>query len=185
MEIRWGPVLPRPLCHPEGDQQQLTSGGRGGRGGRGSRYTVRGRRREELEEAAAGPSHIADQPSSESETEDTAPAPAPAPAPVPAAGPSRVPVPEAGPAPRPQSGTKRKRARVPEGNTNIQTAILQALQRQNAVPTPTPLSGIEHFLMGLVPSLERMPPEVLEYVQFQIRKVIFDNTNFTLNLEPV
>ncbi|CAL8377998.1 uncharacterized protein LOC115530030 isoform X2 [Gadus morhua] len=126
-----------------------------------------------------------DQPSSESETEDTAPAPAPAPAPVPAAGPSRVPVPEAGPAPRPQSGTKRKRARVPEGNTNIQTAILQALQRQNAVPTPTPLSGIEHFLMGLVPSLERMPPEVLEYVQFQIRKVIFDNTNFTLNLEPV
>ncbi|CAL8285293.1 unnamed protein product [Boreogadus saida] len=55
-----------------------------------------------------------DQPSSESE--DAAPAPAPAPAPVPAAGPSCVPVPEAGPAPRTQSGTKRKRARVPEGN---------------------------------------------------------------------
>ncbi|XP_056460871.1 dual specificity protein phosphatase 3b isoform X1 [Gadus chalcogrammus] len=82
-------------------------------------------------------------------------------------------------------GTKRKRARVPEGNTNIQTAILQALQRQNAVPTPTPLSGNEHFVMGLVHSLERLPPEVLEYVKFQIRKVIFDNSNSTLNLEPV
>ncbi|CAL8383579.1 unnamed protein product [Arctogadus glacialis] len=135
----------------------------------------------------AGPSHNTDQPSSESDTEDAdaAPAPAPAPVPVPAAGPSCVPVPEAGPAPRPQSGTKRKRARVPEGNTNIPTAILQALQRQNAVPTPTPLSGNEHFVMGLFPSLERLPPEVLEYVKFQIRKVIFDNSNFTLNMEPV
>ncbi|CAL8269929.1 unnamed protein product [Arctogadus glacialis] len=142
---------------------------------------------EELEEAAAGPSHNTDQPSSESDPEDAdaAPAPAPVPVPVPAAGPSCVPVPEAGPAPRPQSGTKRKRARVPEGNTNMQAAILQALQRQNAVPTPTPLSGNEHFVMGLVPSLERLPPEVLEYVKFQIRKVIYDTSNFTLNLEPV
>ena len=64
----------------------------------------------------------------------------------------------------------------------MQGAILQALQRQNAVPTPTPLSGNEHFVMGLVPSLERLPPEALEYVKFKIRKVIFDN--FTLNLEP-
>ncbi|XP_059917653.1 protein PRRC2A-like [Gadus macrocephalus] len=132
---------------------------------------------EELEEAAAGPSHNTDQPSSESDPEDADAAPAPAPA--------AVPVPEAGPAPRPQSGTKRKRARVPEGNTNMQGAILQALQRQNAVPTPTPLSGNEHFVMGLVPSPERLPPEVLEYVKFQIRKVIFDTSNFTLNLEPV
>ncbi|CAL8253066.1 unnamed protein product [Boreogadus saida] len=84
-----------------------------------------------------------------------------------------------------REGTKRKRARVPEGNTNMQGAILQALQRQNAVPTPTPLSGNEHFVMGLVPSLERLPPEVLEYIKFQIRKVIFDTSNFTLNLEPV
>ena len=53
------------------------------------------------------------------------------------------------------------------------------------MPTPTPLSGNEHFAMGLVPSLDRLPPEVLEYVKFQIRKVIFDNSNFTLNLEPV
>ncbi|CAL8383901.1 unnamed protein product [Arctogadus glacialis] len=123
--------------------------------------------------------HRTIQTSSESDPEDADAAPAPAP--VPAAGPSCVPV----PAPRPQSGTKRKRARVPEGNTNMQGAILQALQRQNAVPTPTPLSGNEHFVMGLVPSLERLPPEVLEYVKFQIRKVIFDTSNFTLNLEPV
>ena len=84
------------------------------------------------------------------------------------------------------TGTKRRRARVPEGDPNIKTAILQALEGQNAVPPPTPLSGNEHFVMGLVPSLERMPPEVLEYVKFQIRKVIFDNSNFTLiNLEPI
>ncbi|CAL8240043.1 unnamed protein product [Gadus morhua 'NCC'] len=93
--------------------------------------------------------------------------------------------PAAAPAPRPQGATKRKRAaRVPEGN-NVQTAILQALQRHNSVPTPTPLSGNEHFAMGLVPSLDRLPPEVLEYVKFQIRKVIFDQSNFTVQLEPI
>ena len=63
--------------------------------------------------------------------------------------------------------------------------ILQALQRHNSVPTPTPLSGNEHFAMGLVPSLDRLPPEVLEYVKFQIRKVIFDQSNFTVQLEPI
>ncbi|CAL8312034.1 unnamed protein product [Boreogadus saida] len=94
---------------------------------------------------------------------------------------------EAGPAPRTQSGTKRKRARVPEGNNTtppnqIPAAILQALQ---SCANITPLSGIEHYVLGLVPSLVRMPPEVLEYVKFQISKVIFDNSNFTLNLEPV
>ncbi|XP_030235752.1 uncharacterized protein LOC115560462 [Gadus morhua] len=134
---------------------------------------------EELEQAAA--SHNTDQPSSESDVEDADAAPAP----VPAVGPSHVPVPEAAPAPRPQGATKRKRAaRVPEGNT-VQTAILQALQRHNSVPTPTPLSGNEHFAMGLVPSLDRLPPEVLEYVKFQIRKVIFDQSNFTVQLEPI
>ncbi|CAL8302460.1 unnamed protein product [Gadus morhua 'NCC'] len=126
---------------------------------------------------------VPDQPSSESDVEDADAAPAPAP--VPAAGPSHVPFPEAAPAPRPQGATKRKRAaRVPEGN-NVQTAILQALQRHNSVPTPTPLSGNEHFAMGLVPSLDRLPPEVLEYVKFQIRKVIFDQSNFTVQLEPI
>ncbi|CAL8253646.1 unnamed protein product [Boreogadus saida] len=84
-------------------------------------------------------------------------------------------------------GTKRKRARVPEGNNTtppnqIPAAILQALQ---SCANITPLSGIEHYVLGLVPSLVRMPPEVLEYVKFQISKVIFDNSNFTLNLEPV
>ncbi|CAL8268801.1 unnamed protein product [Boreogadus saida] len=128
-----------------------------------------------------------EQPSSESEDAAPAPAPAPVPVPVPAAGPSCVPVPEAGPAPRTQSGTKRKRARVPEGNNptpsnQIPAAILQALQ---SCANITPLSGIEHYVLGLVPSLVRMPPEVLEYVKFQISKVIFDNSNFTLNLEPV
>ena len=71
------------------------------------------------------------------------------------------------------------------GGDNVQTAILQALQRHNSVPTPTPLSGNEHFAMGLVPSLDRLPPEVLEYVKFQIRKVIFDQSNFTVQLEPI
>ncbi|CAL8397621.1 unnamed protein product [Boreogadus saida] len=100
----------------------------------------------------------------------TAATPAPAPAPVPAAG----------PAPRPQSGMKRKRASgVPGGNTPIQEAILQALQRDGQ------LCADAHFLNGLLPSLKRLPPDTKEYVKFQIHKVIFDATQSTLNLEPV
>ncbi|CAL8253740.1 unnamed protein product [Boreogadus saida] len=90
----------------------------------------------------------------------------------------------------PQDHRAGRRGREPgyqRGTTQTPTAILQALHScaNPAVPTPTPLSGNEHFVLGLVPSLERMPPEVLEYVKFQIYKVIFDNSHFTLNLEPV
>ncbi|CAL8363184.1 unnamed protein product [Boreogadus saida] len=109
----------------------------------------------------------------ESDPDDVPAAATAAPAtPAPAAGPA--------PAPRPQSGMKRKRASgVPCGNTPIQEAILQALQRDGQLCSDT------HFLNGLLPSLKRLPPDTKEYVKFQIHKVIFDATQFTLNLEPV
>ncbi|CAL8383577.1 unnamed protein product [Arctogadus glacialis] len=77
-------------------------------------------------------------------------------------------------------GMKRKRASgVPCGNTPIQEAILQALQRDGQ------LCEDAQFLNGLLPSLKRLPPDTKEYVKFQLHKVIFDATQFTLNLEPV
>ncbi|XP_030216398.1 nischarin-like [Gadus morhua] len=129
--------------------------------------------------AAAGPSHNTDQLSgNESDPVDvpaaaaTAATPAPAAGPVPAAGP--------GPAPAPSPPSGRKRASgVPCGNTPIQEAILQALQRDGE------LCADAEFLNGLLPSLKRLPPDAKEYVKFQIHKVIFDATQFTLNLEPV
>ena len=76
--------------------------------------------------------------------------------------------------------TGRKRASgVPCGSTPIQEAILQALQRDGE------LCADAEFLNGLLPSLKRLPPDAKEYVKFQIHKVIFDATQFTLNLEPV
>ncbi|CAL8370477.1 unnamed protein product [Boreogadus saida] len=78
------------------------------------------------------------------------------------------------------TGMKRKRASgVPDGNTPIQEAILQALQRDGQ------LCADAQFLNGLLPSLKRLPPDTKEYVKFQIHKVIFDATQSTLNLEPV
>ncbi|CAL8233988.1 unnamed protein product [Boreogadus saida] len=41
------------------------------------------------------------------------------------------------------------------------------------------------LLNSLLPSLKRLPPDTKEYVKFQIHKVLFDATQFTLNLEPV
>ncbi|CAL8341825.1 unnamed protein product [Arctogadus glacialis] len=119
------------------------------------------------EAAAAGPSHNTDQLSgNESDPDD-----------VPAAA---TPAPAAGPAPRPPSGMKRKRASgVPGGNTPMQEAILQALQRDGQ------LCADAQFFNGLLPSLKRLPPDAKEYVKFQIHKVIFDATQITLNLEPV
>ena len=68
---------------------------------------------------------------------------------------------------------------VPDGSTQIQEAILQALQRDGE------LCADAQFLNGLLPSLKRLPPDTKEYVKFQLHKVIFDATQFTLNLEPV
>ncbi|CAL8378330.1 unnamed protein product [Boreogadus saida] len=57
---------------------------------------------------------------------------------------------EAAAGPSHNTGTKRKRARIPEGNTNMQGAILQALQRQNAVPRVTsPLYRVGAFEYSL------------------------------------
>ncbi|CAL8361773.1 unnamed protein product [Arctogadus glacialis] len=115
---------------------------------------------EEYDEAAAaaGPSHNTDQLSgNESDPDDVPAAAAATPAPVPAAG----------PAPRSPSGMKRKRASgVPDGNTQIQEAILQALQGDGQ------LCADAQFLNGLLPSLKRLPPDTKEYVKFQIHSHI-------------
>ncbi|CAL8384486.1 uncharacterized protein LOC115532291 [Gadus morhua] len=123
--------------------------------------------RDEAAAAAGGPSHNTDQLSgNESDPDDVAAAATPAPV--------------AGPAPRPPGGMKRKRASgVPCGNTPIQEAILQALQRDGQLCTDA------QFFNGLLPSLKRLPPDAKEYVKFQIHKVIFDATQINLNLEPV
>ncbi|CAL8337043.1 unnamed protein product [Boreogadus saida] len=129
----------------------------------------------EADEAAAGPSHNTDQLSGNESDPDDVPAAATA-----ATAATPAPVPAAGPAPRPQSGMKRKRASgVPCGNTPIQEAILQALQRDGQ------LCADAQLLNSLLPSLKRLPPDTKEYVKFQIHKVLFDATQFTLNLEPV
>ncbi|CAL8348735.1 unnamed protein product [Boreogadus saida] len=106
--------------------------------------------------AAAGPSHNTDQLSGNESDPDDVPAAAAAaaataatPAPAPAAGPAPA------SAPRPQSGMKRKRASgVPCGNTPIQEAIIQPLQRDGQ------LCADAHFLNGLLPSLKRLPPDL-------------------------
>ncbi|CAL8326656.1 unnamed protein product [Boreogadus saida] len=144
--------------------------------------------RDEAAAAAAGPSHNTDQLSGNESDPDDVPAAAAPPAAAAAAAPpaaaaappaaAATPVPV--PAPRPPSGMKRKRASgVPGGNTPIQEAILQALQRDGQLCTDA------QFFNGLLPSLKRLPPDAKEYVKFQIHKVIFDATQITLNLEPV
>uniref|UniRef100_A0A8C1L5M1 BESS domain-containing protein n=1 Tax=Cyprinus carpio TaxID=7962 RepID=A0A8C1L5M1_CYPCA len=43
----------------------------------------------------------------------------------------------------------------------------------------------ELFLLSLVPSLQRLPPQTKEFVKFQIHKLIYESSTVLLNLEQL
>ncbi len=61
---------------------------------------------------------------------------------------------------------------------------------QTSTPDPScsssaaaPRSEDELFPLSLVPSLQRLPPQMKEFVKFQIHKLIYESSTVLLNLE--
>lgn len=95
----------------------------------------------------------------------------------PVPGPSTPAATPTGPQWRSAPRRTRPRTRYQDGLLDLKLAILASLKRPR-------LSATEHFLLGLVPALESMPPQTREFVKFQCQKV-FENTTTVSNLEPL
>ncbi|XP_073694004.1 uncharacterized protein [Garra rufa] len=59
----------------------------------------------------------------------------------------------------------------------IKPQLLEALRTRPAAPAPPPRSEDELFLLSLVPSLQRLPPQTKEFVKFQIHKLIYESSS--------
>ncbi|XP_055057393.2 uncharacterized protein [Misgurnus anguillicaudatus] len=130
-------------------------------------------------EAAAGQSETGEPTGYVDSSEPGSPLPEPAAASASRPGPS---TPAAVPrAPR-RAGHKRPR----EQPSEVERQLLEALQTRPAPPPPPPppRSDEELFLMGLVPTLQMVPPHRREYVKFQMYKLLYENITVVLNLEP-
>ncbi|KAK0146180.1 hypothetical protein N1851_014513 [Merluccius polli] len=72
----------------------------------------------------------------------------------------------------------RRRRRVEGRGDEIERCLLEVLRRPPPpAPTPAPapaLSADEHFLQGLLPSLQRLPPHAKEEIKFQIHKLLYE-----------
>ncbi len=67
----------------------------------------------------------------------------------------------------------------------VEQQLLKALQTRPVAPAPPPRSVDELFLLSLVSSMQRLPPQTKECVKFQILKLIYESSTVLLNLEKV
>ncbi|KAF4114148.1 hypothetical protein G5714_004371 [Onychostoma macrolepis] len=163
VEVLCGPVFPRPLRLPTGNQ-------------------------------AAGYDHPEDQgetaaaAAGQSETEPTGSfdgsepgslLPEPAAASASPAGPSTsAAVPTVPP-------RRRAQKRPREQPSEVERQLLEALRTRPEAPATPPRSEDELFLLSLVPSLQRLPPQTKDFVKFQIHKLIYESSTVLLNLEQL
>ncbi|KAK9977287.1 hypothetical protein ABG768_019108 [Culter alburnus] len=73
----------------------------------------------------------------------------------------------------------RRRRRPREEPINFEKELLAALKSR---PQPPPCSKDEHFLLSLLPSLQKLKKE---FVKFQIHKLIYESSTVLLNLETL
>ncbi|KAF4096414.1 transcription factor Adf-1-like [Onychostoma macrolepis] len=146
------------------------------------------------ENQAAGYDHPEDQGETEaaagqSETEPTGPfdgsepgslLPEPAAASASPAGPSTsaATVPTAPP-------RRRAQKRPREQPSEVERQLLEVLRTRPEAPAPPPRSEDELFLLSLVPSLQKLPPQTKDFVKFQIHKLIYESSTVLLNLEQL
>ncbi|MEQ2160237.1 hypothetical protein GOODEAATRI_031555, partial [Goodea atripinnis] len=79
-----------------------------------------------------------------------------------------------------------RRRRVPpqEEPSEVERALLEALQnRPPQHPPPRIYSSMEHFLLGLAPSLERLPLHKQEFIKLKVMQMIFEHSTVVLNLD--
>ncbi|XP_048054278.1 ubiquitin carboxyl-terminal hydrolase 47-like isoform X2 [Megalobrama amblycephala] len=80
---------------------------------------------------------------------------------------------------------RRVQRRVSEQPSEVERQLIEALRTRPVAPAPPPRSEDELFLLSLVPSLQRLPPQTKEFVKFQIHKLIYESSTVVLNLEQV
>ncbi|KAL3978898.1 interleukin 16 [Sarotherodon galilaeus] len=80
--------------------------------------------------------------------------------------------------PQRRTAPRRTRDGSQDAPSAVELAILESLKMPRQSPT-------EHFLLGLVPALESMPPQTREFVKFQIHKLVFENSTAVLNFETL
>ncbi|KAK9976564.1 hypothetical protein ABG768_021769 [Culter alburnus] len=75
------------------------------------------------------------------------------------------------------------RRRTPrEEPINFEKELLASLRNR---PQPSLCSEDEHFLLSLLPSLQKLQPQMEEFVKFQIHELIYESSNVLLNLETL
>ncbi|XP_048054270.1 ubiquitin carboxyl-terminal hydrolase 12-like isoform X2 [Megalobrama amblycephala] len=80
---------------------------------------------------------------------------------------------------------RRAQRRVREQPSEVEMQLLEALRTHPLAPAAPPRSEDELFLLSLVPSLQRLPPQKKEFVKFHIHKLIYESSTVVLNLEQV
>ena len=67
----------------------------------------------------------------------------------------------------------------------MEQAILVALQNRPAPTQPRQFSPIEHWLLSLAPSLEKLPFYDQELLKMKINQLVFEHCTEVLNLARV
>ncbi len=80
---------------------------------------------------------------------------------------------------------RRAQGRPREQPSEVEQELLEALRTRPAAPAPPPRSEDEVFLLSLVPSLQRLPPQTKEFVKFLNHKLIYESSTVLLNLEQL
>ena len=80
---------------------------------------------------------------------------------------------------------RRAQRRPREQPSEVERQVLEALRTCPVAPAPPPRSEDELFLLSLVPTLQKLPPQTKEFIKFQIHKLIYERGTALLNLEQL
>uniref|UniRef100_A0A3B4BJG4 BESS domain-containing protein n=1 Tax=Periophthalmus magnuspinnatus TaxID=409849 RepID=A0A3B4BJG4_9GOBI len=87
--------------------------------------------------------------------------------------------------PRPRKRTAKRRF-LESPNPTFESELLTAIQDLPPLPPPPAASAQsddEHFLLSLLPLLQKVSPHLKEYVKFQIHKLLYENSCVYINLD--
>ncbi|MEQ2309251.1 hypothetical protein AMECASPLE_036687 [Ameca splendens] len=86
---------------------------------------------------------------------------------------------------QPPVGRRRRTVRPREEPSEVERELLEALRNRPPPPPPRVYSSMQHFLLGLAPSLERLPLEKQELIKLKLMQMIFEHSTVLLNLNHV
>ncbi|XP_058629593.1 platelet glycoprotein Ib alpha chain-like [Onychostoma macrolepis] len=85
----------------------------------------------------------------------------------------------------PTAPPRRRAQKRPRSSHRRWAAAPGSTRTRPEAPAPPPRSEDELFLLSLVPSLQKLPPQTKDFVKFQIHKLIYESSTVLLNLEQL